>query len=110
MQDKDELFGQLVENAREKKHLTREALAEEVGIGVRHLFAIEREKKNPSFPLLKKIVYALDIPPDSVFSPDMPSDDSLYVTTTRAIGRLNERELTITKDVVDSLLRNRENK
>lgn len=110
MQDKDELFGMLVENAREKKRLTREALAEELGIGVRHLFAIEREKKNPSFPLLKKLVFSLDIAPDSVFSPDKPTDDSLYAATVRAIGRLDERELTVIKDVVDSLLRNRSDK
>lgn len=60
MHSNNEQFGMLVESAREKKRLTREALAEELGIGVRHLFAIEREKKNPSFPLLKKLVFSLD--------------------------------------------------
>lgn len=107
MHSNDEQFGMLIENAREKKHLTREALAEELGIGVRHLFAIEREKKNPSFPLLKKLVFSLDISPESVFSPDKPTDDSLYAATVRAIGRLDDRELHILKDITDSLLRNR---
>lgn len=108
VQYKDELFGVLVENAREKKHLTREALAEKIGVGERHLFAIERENKRPSFPLVKRLVYALEIPPSAIFYPETPSDDSAQAATVRALNRLDERELAIVKDLVESLLRNRQ--
>ena len=49
---------------------------------------------------------SMSIPPESVFSPDKPTDDSLYAATVRAIGRLDERELAVVKDLINSLLRN----
>lgn len=106
MQDYNEVLGELVEKAREKKHLSREALAEQLGITDRHLFSIERENKNPSYRLLRQLIYALEIPPEEIFYPGNVFDDSNYVPLIRSLNRLNESERAIIKDLVDSLIRN----
>lgn len=44
--------GQAIQNAREKQRITREELAEELGISVRHLQFVEKEGQYPSFGCL----------------------------------------------------------
>ena len=44
-------LGQAIMDARERRRITREELAEELGISARHLQAVEKEEQNPSFPL-----------------------------------------------------------
>lgn len=110
MPDHYEVLGALVEKARERKRLSREILAEQLGITDRHLFSIERENKTPSYRVLKKLVYALEIPPDGIFYPARQSDTSEYASLIRAINRLDTIEVTIVKDLVDSLIRNRLNR
>lgn len=70
VQDNYEALGALVEKARERKQLSRESLAEQLGITDRHLFSIERENKTPSYRILKKLIYTLEIPPEEIFYPD----------------------------------------
>lgn len=110
MQDNFEALGALVEKARERKQLSREAFAERLGITDRHLFSIERENKTPSYRMLKKLIYALEIPPEEIFYPDKPSNAAEYAAIIRAISRLDAAELAIIKDLVDSLIRNRYNR
>ena len=107
MQDNYEALGALVEKSRERKQLSREAFAEQLGITDRHLFSIERENKTPSFRILKKLIYTLEIPPEDIFYPEKLSNVSEYATVIRAVSRLDAVELTIIKDLVDSLIRNR---
>lgn len=107
MPDYDEVLGTLVEKAREKKRLSREALAEQLGITDRHLFSIEREHKTPSYRVLKKLVYALEIPPEEIFYPGKESECLEYTTLVRVVSRLNKRELAVLKDLAESLQRNR---
>lgn len=107
MQDNCEVLGALVEKARERKRLSREAYAEQIGISDRHLFSIERENKTPSYRILKKLIYTLEIPPEEIFYPEKPSDTSEYVALLRAISRLDAVELAIIRDLMDSLIRNR---
>ena len=49
-------LGQAIQDAREKQRITREELAEELGISARHLQSIEKEGQNPSFPLFIQLV------------------------------------------------------
>lgn len=109
MQGDYEVLGELVEKAREKKHLSREALAEQLGITDRHLFSIERENKTPSYRVLKKLVYTLEVPPEEIFYPGKQSHSSGQTALIRAISRLNESEQAIIKDLVVSLIHNRLN-
>lgn len=108
MPDHYEVLGALVEKARERKRLSREILAEQLGITDRHLFSIERENKTPSYRVLKKLVYALEIPPEEIFYPGKESDYAEYTALIRAASRLNKQELAILKDLAESLTRNRQ--
>ena len=49
-------LGQAIQNAREKQRITREELAEELGISARHLQSIEKEGQYPSFPLFIQLL------------------------------------------------------
>ena len=63
-------LGQAIQNAREKQRITREELAEELGISARHLQSIEKEGQNPSFPLFIKLVTMFHISVDQYIHPD----------------------------------------
>lgn len=62
-------LGQAIQDAREKQRITREELAEELGISARHLQSIEKEGQNPSFPLFIQLVTMLHISVDQVHTP-----------------------------------------
>lgn len=47
-------LGQAIQNAREKQRITREELAEELGISARHLQSIEKEGQCPISANLSK--------------------------------------------------------
>ena len=63
-------LGQAIQNAREKQRITREELAEELGISARHLQSIEKEGQNPSFPLFIQLVTMFHISVDQYRHPD----------------------------------------
>ena len=63
-------LGQAIKDAREKQRITREELAEELGISARHLQSIEKEGQNPSFPLFIQLVTMFHISVDQYRHPD----------------------------------------
>jgi len=63
-------LGEVVKNARNRNKLKQEQLAEELGVGPRHIMAIENEGKLPSYELLYKMIRILNIPADSIFRPE----------------------------------------
>ena len=92
-----------IQEARLKKHLTQEQLAELVGLSVSYVCEIENGRKNPSLKTLKKISSVLNIPLSSVFSEEPLSKndasfccpfirlyrsafESVAVTTSMALG------------------------
>ena len=107
MHNEHELLGELVEAARLRKNLSRSKLSEQIGVGERHIYAIEHEGGNPSYSVLQKLIYALEISPDDIFYPQNEYANSKLATIFRAIRRLDERELNIIKATVDALLLNR---
>ena len=66
-------LGQAIMDAREKQRITREELAEELGISARHLQAVEKEGQNPSFPLFIQLVTMFHISVDQYIHPDFPT-------------------------------------
>jgi transcriptional regulator with XRE-family HTH domain len=102
-----ELLGELVEAARLKKNLSRSKLSEQIGVGERHIYAIEHEGGNPSYSVLRKLIYALEISPDDIFYPQNEHTNPKLATLSKAIRRLDDRELNIIKVTVDALLQNR---
>ena len=67
-------LGQAIQDAREKQRITREELAEELGISARHLQSIEKEGQNPSFPLFIQLVTIFHISVDQYIHPDTPTE------------------------------------
>ena len=57
-------LGQAIQKAREKQRITREELAEELGISARHLQSIEKEGQYPSFRLFIQLVTMFHISVD----------------------------------------------
>lgn len=107
MQNEHEVLGELVETARIRKNLSRMKLSEGIGIGERHLYAIEHEGGNPSYRVLRKLIYALDLSPDEIFYPQSEHTNPKLATLFRAIRRLDDHEINIIKATVDALLQNR---
>ena len=69
MQDtnKNDYFGIVVKSARQTKGLTQVQLAEVLFISLRYLKAIENSGRKPSYDLLARIVWELQIPADTIF-------------------------------------------
>lgn len=107
MQDEHELLGELVEAARLRKNFSRSKLSEQIGVGERHIYAIEHEGGNPSYSVLRKLIYALEISPDDIFYPQNEYTNPKLATLFRAIRRLDNREINIIKATIDALLQNR---
>lgn len=69
-------LGLAIMDAREKQKITREELAEELGISARHLQAVEKEGQNPSFPLFIQLVTMFHISVDQYIHSDSPIEKS----------------------------------
>ena len=66
-------LGQAIQDAREKQRITREELAEELGISARHLQSIEKEGQYPSFRLFIQLATMFHISVDQYIHPDAPT-------------------------------------
>ena len=66
-------LGQAIMDAREKQRITREELAEEIGISARHLQSIEKEGQYPGFPLFIQLVTMFHISVDQYIYPESPA-------------------------------------
>ena len=68
-------IGGAVKKARRDKGLTQEKLAEKIEITPAHLKQIESGRRNPSIEVLHKIVFALGLSLDSLFSSSTDGED-----------------------------------
>ena len=55
----EERFGEKLEELREGKNMTREQLAEQVGLTARHIAALERGERQPALNTMEKLLRAL---------------------------------------------------
>ena len=62
-------LGSVIKSARLNKQFTQERLAEIIGVGPRHIMAIENEGKYPSYEVLYSLIQTLDISADLIFRP-----------------------------------------
>ena len=88
-------MGAVIKAARKNKYLTQTELARLVGIGVRHLIAIENEGQYPGLDLLYILIRALDISADQIFRPESVNrtiEDDLLIHTILSCNR-DERDI-----------------
>jgi transcriptional regulator with XRE-family HTH domain len=71
MQKEQNHLGGVIKAARTNKHLTRNQLANALGISARHLLSIENENQKPSYDVLFSIIRELHIPADLIFYPEL---------------------------------------
>ena len=60
------IVGKVIQEHREKKHLSQEVVSGLAGIGRTHLSAIERGERRPTLETFFKIADALDVKPSEL--------------------------------------------
>jgi len=102
-------LGQAIMKAREKQRITREELAEELGISARHLQSVEKEGQYPSFPLFIQLVTMFHISVDQYIHFDSPTEKT---TLRRQIDALldtfGDTELTIIEGTAQGICKAKE--
>jgi len=98
-------LGAVIKSARLNKQFTQEQLAEKIGVGPRHIMAIENEGKHPSYEVLYNLVQILDISVDFIFRPKAVSKTIEQEQFIREFLSCNEWEQKIISETMRVLLR-----
>ena len=98
-------LGSVIKEARNEKQFTQEYLSEQVGVGVRHIMAIENEGKAPSFELLYRLIHALDISADRIFRPETTSTNIRKEQFINKFTTCTEQEQRIIMETLAVLMR-----
>ena len=110
MRDKKPLnlaIGRNVKLIREQAGLTQEQLAEILGLGDKHLSAIECGAAGLSMPVLVKLCDALSVTADSVLFGERAGDDDRALVICllgERLQRLSDKQFDVAKKVLDALL------
>lgn len=91
----NKVLGKLVKEKRLEKNITRQMLADKIGVGIRHIFSIEHEGGNPSYKVLCELVYALEFPPDDIFYPQNVETNSELINLFKMIRLCDKYQLSI---------------
>jgi len=97
-------LGAIIKAARLNKGLTQEILAEKVGVGLRHIMAIENEGSYPSYEVLYKLIRELHIPADLIFYPEKALKDLQAEEIIRMLYSCDERSLKVIRAAVQAAL------
>lgn len=97
-------FGFAVKEARSSGKITREQLAEKLGISVRHLAQIENKGQHPSFQVFYELATMFDISVDQYF---YPARNKGYSTKQRqmisTIEQMEDDDLDVLKATANAL-------
>ena len=100
-------IGQNIRQIREDTGLTQEKLAEILGIGDKHVSAIERGAVGLSLPTLMRICEALSVSADRVLFGNRDDDDqrsaAIHMLAER-LERLPDRQFEAARNVMDTVL------
>ena len=72
----EERFGEKLEELREGKNMTREQLADQVGLTARHIAALERGERRPTLNTMEKLLRTLGAPTEWLIYPEFDEKDS----------------------------------
>lgn len=101
-------IGQNVKNVRENAGLTQERFAEMLGLGEKHISAIERGAVGLSLATLQKICALLSVPADMILF-GVPEDENNDKRTaalqfiTERLSHMTDEQFWTTKDFLDKL-------
>lgn len=102
----NKVLGKLVKEKRLEKNLTRQMLADKIGVGIRHIFSLEHEGGNPSYKVLRDLVYTLELPPSDIFYPQNVETNSELTSLFNMIKRCNQYQLSIVQATIKAILEN----
>ena len=101
--------GQYVKQCREEAGLTQEAFAELIGLGVKHVSAIECGAVGVSLPTLRRMSMVLSVPADVLLfgPPDEAECQGRAFELQGLLSRLSRlppSKFRVVKDIIDKLL------
>ena len=86
-QNKEEIFGKLLQEQRKAKNISQEKLAKLADLDRTFISLIENGKRNPTFTTILKICSALEIEPSELFSIYEKKDPEYHVKKGGKHGR-----------------------
>ena len=95
MHDKMKKAGDIIRAAREARGVTQMKLSKSTGIAVRTIIDIEKNKRNPTFESLYKIINVLDIPADHIFRPEKVCYTPEQEQIMSAVQSCNDRDKAV---------------
>ena len=96
-------LGQAIKEARIRKGLTRESLAEQVHVSISHLANIENKNKCPGFQLFYRLITFFNISVDEYFYPDEKSGRSTELQVMNMVKSCDEGELYILSNTIKAM-------
>jgi transcriptional regulator with XRE-family HTH domain len=102
-----ENIGRRIKEARAKRGLTQEQLAEKTDITIVYLSELERGVKLPSLTVFVNIAEALHVSTDSLLRDDLETGkEYIYDDLTKKLERLTPKQRIAIADIVDAYIRN----
>ena len=102
-----DLIGKRIREARHKKKMTQEQLAEKAEITVVYLSELERGIKLPSLTVFVAIADALHVSTDSLLRDDLESGkEYIYDDLTKKLERLSPKQRIAVSEIIDAYIRN----
>ena len=102
-----ENIGRRIKEARAKRGLTQEQLAEKTDITIVYLSELERGVKLPSLTVFVNIAEALHVSTDSLLRDDLETGkEYIYDDLTKKLERLTPKQRIAVAEIVDAYIRN----
>lgn len=102
-----DLIGKRIREARNKRKLTQEQLAEKADITIVYLSEIERGVKLPSLTVFVAIAESLRVSTDSLLRDELDTGkESVYDDITKKMERLTPKQRVTASEILDAYIRN----
>ena len=102
-----ENIGRRIREARTKRGMTQEQLAERTDITIVYLSELERGLKLPSLTVFVSIAETLHVSTDSLLRDDLESGkEYIYDDLTRKLERLSPKQRIAVSEIIDAYIRN----
>ena len=102
-----ENIGRRIREARTKRGMTQEQLAERTDITIVYLSELERGLKLPSLPVFVSIAETLHVSTDSLLRDDLESGkEYIYDDLTKKLERLSPKQRIAVSEIIDAYIRN----
>ena len=99
-------FGAAIKAARKAKRISRNQLADKMGISPRYIASIENSGQHPSLQVLYDLVSLLNVSVDEFF---LPTDNMIKSSRRRQleekINQLTDTDLVIMESVIDGIMK-----